>query len=186
MSFSELKTQMESRIQKTIEVLKKDLSGLRTGRASTSLLDTVVVDAYGSMLPLNQVGSVSVLEARLLGVQVWDKNMVKAVEKAITNAGLGLNPMSDGALIRIPIPALNEERRLEMIKVGGKFAETARVSVRNIRRDALDELKAQEKASEISEDDLKRYEGEVQKVIDAAIKYIDDILKTKEAEIKQV
>jgi len=175
---------MQDKIQKAIGVYKKELSGLRTGRASTSLLDPVTVESYGSVSPLNQVASISILDSRLLGIQVWDKNLIKAVEKAIVNANLGLNPSSDGCLIRIPIPPLNEERREEMIKVAGRFAEQAKVAIRSIRRGILDDLKNSEET--ISEDEMKHYEEKVQKITDDAVKETDEILKQKETEIKQI
>lgn len=185
-NFATLKADMQERVAKTQEALKKDFSGLRTGRASVNLLDSIMVDAYGSTVPLNQVGNVSVPEARMLSVSVWDKNLIKHVEKAIMESGLGLNPMNDGSLIRIPIPPLSEERRVELVKVAGKFTETARVSIRNIRRDVLDQVKAMKSKNEISEDDEKRYEKETQELTDAAIKALDEMLKNKEAEIKVV
>ncbi|OEJ68126.1 ribosome recycling factor [Magnetovibrio blakemorei] len=169
-----------------VEVLHKEFGGLRTGRASTSLLDTITVEAYGQAMPLNQVGTVGVPEPRLLAVQVWDKGMVKAVEKAIMDSGLGLNPQSDGQLVRIPIPPLNEERRKELAKVAGKYTEEARVAVRNVRRHGMDELKKAEKDGDISEDGLRQYSDEIQKMTDANIAKIDEALTHKEAEIMQV
>ena len=186
MNYSEIKTDMQTRLGKTQEALKKDFAGLRTGRASTALLDPIMVDAYGSMVPLNQVGNVSVPEARMLSVQVWDKSLMKHVEKAIMESGLGLNPMNDGQCIRIPIPPLSEERRIELCKIAGKYTETARISARNIRRDALDEVKKLKNANEISEDDQKRFETEIQTLTDNTIKALDEMLKAKEVEIKQV
>ncbi|MBR6675210.1 MAG: ribosome recycling factor [Alphaproteobacteria bacterium] len=186
MNYSEIKTDMQTRLGKTQEALKKDFAGLRTGRATTALLDPIMVDAYGSMVPLNQVGNVSVPEARMLSVQVWDKSLMKHVEKAIMESGLGLNPMNDGQCIRIPIPPLSEERRIELCKIAGKYTETARISARNIRRDALDEVKKLKNANEISEDDQKRFETEIQTLTDNTIKALDDMLKAKEVEIKQV
>ena len=186
MNYSEIKTDMQTRLGKTQEALKKDFAGLRTGRASTALLDPIMVDAYGSMVPLNQVGNVSVPEARMLSVQVWDKSLIKHVEKAIIESGLGLNPMNDGQCIRIPIPPLSEERRIELCKIAGKYTETARISARNIRRDALDEVKKLKNANEISEDDQKRFETEIQTLTDNTIKTLDEMLKAKEVEIKQV
>lgn len=185
-SFSEIKSDLQVKMGKTSEALKKDFAGLRTGRASTGLLDSIMVDAYGSMVPLNQVGNVSVQGAQMLTVQVWDKNLVKHVEKAILESDLGLNPANDGSLIRISIPPLSEERRKELIKVAGKYTETARVSIRNLRREALDTLKSMKKNSEISEDDFSRYETEVQTMVDTAIKNLDALLKTKETEMKQI
>lgn len=169
-----------------VEVLQQEFGGLRTGRASTSLLEPVQVMAYGSPMPLNQVGSISVPEPRMLSVQVWDKSMVGAVEKAIRDAGLGLNPASDGTLVRIPIPALNEERRQELSKIAGKYAEEARISVRNVRRSGMDNLKALEKDGEISQDEQRGWEKTVQDLTDVYIKEIDETLDAKEAEIMQV
>ena len=186
MSFNELKSDMETRVQKTIESLKKDFSGLRTGRASTALLDSIMVDAYGSVVPINQVANVSVPEARMLSVNVWDKNLLKHVEKAIRESSLGLNPMNDGVGLRIPLPPLSEERRIELTKIAGRYTEDAKVAVRNIRRDVLDKIKKMKNDNEISEDDQKRYEDEVQKITDNATKEMDDLLKAKDAEIKQV
>ena len=186
MGFSELKTDMQTRVQKTIESLKKDFQGLRTGRASTGLLDSIMVDAYGSSVPINQVGTISVPEARMLSVNVWDKNLLKHVEKAIRESSLGLNPMNDGVSLRIPLPPLSEERRVELTKIAGRYTEDAKVAVRNIRRDVLDKIKKLKNDNEISEDDQKRYEEEVQKITDNATKEMDELFKAKEAEIKQV
>ena len=186
MSFNELKTDMQNRVAKSIESLKKEFSGLRTGRASTALLDSIMVDAYGSMMPINQVANVSVPEARMLSVSVWDKNLIKHVEKAIRESSLGLNPMNDGVQIRIPLPPLSEERRIELTKVAGKYTEEARVAVRNLRRDLLDKIKKLKTDNEISEDEEKRYSEEVQKITDKAIADMDELLKAKEVEIKQV
>lgn len=174
------------RMDKAVQALREEFSGLRTGRANAGLLDPVHVDAYGSTSPLNAVAAISVPEPRLISVSVWDKGLVVSVEKAIRSAGLGLNPVVDGTTLRIPIPPLTEERRKDMVKLAGKYAEQQRIAVRNVRRDANDDLKKAEKASEISQDDQKRMEGEVQKATDEAIKRIDESLKTKEAEIMQV
>lgn len=186
MDYSQIKADMQTRLGKTQEALKKDFAGLRTGRATTALLDPIMVEAYGAIVPLNQVGNVSVPEARMLSIQVWDRTLVKHVEKAILESGLGLNPMNDGQNIRIPIPPLSEERRVELCKIAGKYAETARISARNIRRDALDAVKKLKNANEISEDDQDRYEAEIQTMTDNAIKALDEHLKNKEVEIKQV
>jgi ribosome recycling factor len=175
--------QMKQRMEGSFDALRKELAGLRTGRASAGMLDRVMVDAYGSAMPLNQVGSVSVPEPRLLVIQVWDKGLVKSVEKGIRDAGLGLNPQPDGALIRVPVPELSQERRLELVKIAGKYAETARIGVRNVRRDALDEVKKEEKAGKISEDELKNLSDKVQQATDQTIKKIDELLATKEKEI---
>lgn len=185
-TISELKTDLEARMNKTLEALGRSFSGLRTGRANPALLDNIHVEAYGSTVPLNQVGNVGVPESRMLSVQVWDKNLVKNVEKAIRESSLGLNPMCDGTLLRIPVPPLSEERRLEMVKIASKYAEESKVSVRNIRRDGMDEIKEMEKSGEISEDDKRNYEDIVQKLTDAMIVKIDEHLKVKEQEIKQV
>jgi len=166
-----------------IEKLKNEFAGLRTGRASTSMLEPVVVDIYGSKMPLNQVGTVSVPEPRLLTVQVWDASATSAVEKAIRESGLGLNPMAEGTLIRVPIPELNEERRKELTKVAGQYAESARVAIRNVRRDGMDDIK---KDSDLSEDDKKRLEKEVQKLTDAKVKIVDQMLSDKEKDIMTV
>ncbi len=184
MSYNKL--ELKRRMDGAIEALQKEFGGLRTGRASASLLDTVVVDMYGSKMPINQVGTVSVPEARLLSVQVWDQSAVKSVEKAIRDSGLGLNPQPDGAVIRIPIPDLNEERRAELTKVAGKYAESARISVRNVRKDGMDILKKMEKDSEISEDEHKRLSDEVQGLTDDAIGQIDTMLSDKEKDIMTV
>lgn len=181
-----LKTDTNRRMEGAVEVLHKEFGGLRTGRASTSLLDPITVDAYGQVMPLNQVGTVGVPEPRMLTVQVWDKGMVKSVEKAIMDSGLGLNPQADGQLVRIPIPPLNEERRKELAKIAGKYGEDARVAVRNVRRHAMDELKKSEKDGDISEDEQRQYADEVQKMTDDAVKLIDTALSNKESEIMQV
>jgi len=173
-------------MESALKALHHEFAGLRTGRASTNLLDTIMVDAYGSMMPINQVGTVSAPDARMLAVQVWDKGMVKAVEKAITNANLGLNPAADGTLVRVPIPALSEERRKEMVKVAAKYCEQAKVAIRNVRRDAMDALKTQEKAKEISEDDLRKLSDQVQKLTDDFVKKTDDALAVKEKDIMSV
>jgi ribosome recycling factor len=168
------------------EVLRKELSGLRTGRASVSLLDPIHVEAYGNNMPLKEVGTVSAPEPRLLVVNIWDRGVVKAAEKAIRDAGLGLNPQTEGQTIRVPIPALNEDRRKELTRVAAKYAEAARVSVRNVRRDGIDVLKKREKAHQISEDQLHRLEKEVQGLTDAEVQKIDATLAQKDKEILQV
>ena len=183
---SAIKKDISRRMEGAVDVLHGEFAGLRSGRAATSLLEPVQVEAYGSKMPLNQVGTIGVPEPRLLTVQVWDKSMVKAVEKSIRDAGLGLNPTADGMMIRVPIPALNEERRVELSKVAGKYAEQARISVRNVRRDGMDQLKKLEKQGGISQDELRHEEKEVQKITDARIKDIDDTLAAKEQEIMQV
>ncbi len=177
------KQDIKRRMDGAIESLQKEFSGLRTGRASANLLDTVIVDLYGSKMPINQVGTVNVPEPRMLSVQVWDGSAVGAVEKAIRDAGLGLNPMPDGNNIRIPIPDLTEERRKDLVKVAGKYAETARVSVRNVRKDGMDGIK---KMDGISEDETKRLSDEVQSMTDDAVKQIDSLLVDKEKDIMTV
>ena len=176
----------KDRMDKSVVALKEEFASLRTGRASASLLDQVMVEAYGSSTPLNAVASISVPEPRQINVNVWDKGVVVSVEKAIRNAGLGLNPVVEGQNLRIPIPPLTEERRKELVKVAGKYAEQQKVAVRNIRRDANDDLKKAEKDSAINEDERKKMETEVQKMTDEAIKRVDEALKTKEQEIMQV
>ncbi|MBA4806790.1 ribosome recycling factor [Brevundimonas sp.] len=174
------------RMEKSVAALKEEFSGLRTGRANAGLLEPVRVEAYGSASPLTAVAAISVPEPRMITVSVWDKAMVIAVEKAIRNANLGLNPIVDGQMLRIPVPPLTEERRKDLVKLAGKYAEQQKIAVRNVRRDANDDLKKAEKAGEISQDEQKKMETEVQKETDAAIKRIDETLKTKEQEIMQV
>ncbi|WP_428628039.1 ribosome recycling factor [Sphingopyxis sp.] len=177
------KADLERRMQGAVEALKSDLSGLRTGRAHTALLDPVTVEVYGANMPLNQVASVSAPEARMLTVQVWDKSNVGPVDKAIRSAGLGLNPIVDGQMLRLPIPEMTQERRKELSKLAGKYAEAARIAVRNVRRDGMDNLKADENKKEISEDERKRHETEVQKLTDATIAELDAAATSKEKEI---
>ena len=184
--FPTLKKDLTRRMEGALEVFHKELSGLRTGRASTNLLDPVMVSAYGSQMPLNQVGTISVPEPRMLTVQVWDRGLVKAVEKAILEAGLGLNPSSDGQLVRVPIPPLNEERRVELTKVAHRYAEEARVAVRNVRRHGMDELKKAEKNGDVSTDEQKGFSTQIQQLTDAYVKQVDDSLANKEKEILQV
>ena len=175
-----------ARMERSIEAFRKELGKVRTGRASFSLLDGVKVDYYGTPTPLQQVGTLSVPESRLITITPWDAKMIGPIEKAIQGSGLGLNPASDGKVVRIPIPPLTEERRKELAKVVRKMAEDARVAVRNVRREAIEKLKEREKKKEISEDDVKRAQDRVQKETDAAVKKIDDILKAKEQEILEV
>ncbi|MCW1428083.1 ribosome recycling factor [Novosphingobium sp. JCM 18896] len=177
------KADLERRMKGAVESLRSDLSGLRTGRANTALLDPITVEVYGAMMPLNQVATVSAPEPRLLSVQVWDKSNVTPVEKAIRSAGLGLNPINDGNNIRLPIPDLTEERRKELAKLAHQYAEKARVAIRNVRRDGMDALKADENKKEISEDERKRGETEVQKLTDEQIKALDEVAAQKEKEI---
>ena len=177
------KNDIKKRMDGALESLKSEFGGLRAGRASTSLLDTVVVEVYGAKMPLNQVGSVAVPEPRLLTVQVWDMGNTQAVEKAIRNSGLGLNPMAEGSLIRIPMPELNEERRAELTKVAGKYAEQARIAIRNVRKDGMDQIKSDD---DLPEDDAKRQSDDVQKMTDDHIKQVDQMLTDKEKDIMAV
>ena len=177
------KADIERRMKGAIESLKGDLSGLRTGRANTSLLDPVMVEVYGSMMPLNQVATVSAPEPRMLSVQVWDKANVTAVEKGIAKANLGLNPMIDGQNVRLPMPDLTEERRKDLAKVAGDYGEKAKIAIRNVRRDGMEALKDDEKKKEISEDEQKRGEGEVQKLTDQYVAETDEAVEKKTQEI---
>ena len=177
------KADLERRMNGAVESLKSDLAGLRTGRASTSLLDPVTVEVYGAQMPLNQVATVSAPEPRMLSVQVWDKTNVGPVEKAIRSAGLGLNPINDGQTLRLPIPDLTEDRRKELAKLAGQYAEKARIAIRNVRRDGMDMIKTDEAKKEIGEDDKKRLEDEVQKLTDAKIAEADEAAASKEKEI---
>ena len=177
---------IKRRMDGAIDALEREFAGLRTGRASMSLLEPIMVDAYGASMPLNQVGMIGVPEPRMITVQVWDRTLSSAVEKAIRDSGLGLNPASDGQLIRVPIPPLSEERRVEITKIAGKYAEQGRVAVRNVRRDGMETLKRMEKDGEISEDEHRLWHDEVQELTDAHIKLIDEALAKKEAEILQV
>jgi len=178
--------ELKRRMQGALQALKHELGGLRTGRAAPSLLEPIQVEAYGSHMPLNQLATVSVPEPRLLSVQVWDKSMVHAVEKAIYASNLGLNPSTEGQVIRLRIPELNQERRKELVKVAHKYAEAARIAVRHVRRDGLDVLKKLEKDHKISKDDHDRYSADIQKATDQAIADIDQVLATKEKEILTV
>ena len=177
---------LKKRMNGAIDVLRREFAGLRTGRASASLLEPLVVSAYGGEMPLNQLGTVSVPEARMLSVQVWDKELVKAVEKAIRTSDLGLNPAVEGTLIRVPIPELSEERRAELAKVAARYSEAARVAVRNVRRDGMEQLKRLEKDGEISQDEHHKSGDRVQELTDSEIKEINDMLAAKESEIMTV
>ena len=177
---------INQRMSKALESMKNDFSGLRAGRASVSMLDSIQVDAYGSKIPLNQAATVNAPEPKLITIQVWDKSMADSVEASIRESDLGLNPMKDGQLIRIPIPDLSEERRLEITKVAKKFAENAKIVVRNIRRDSLDKIKKKQSDSEISEDELRHFSDEVQKITDLHTKNIDELFAQKEKDIMQV
>src|SRR6202522_1609 len=178
--------EIKRRMNGAVQVFKQELSGLRTGRASSTLLDHVQVEAYGTHMPLNQLATISVPEPRLLSVQVWDKSMVKAVEKAIVDSNLGLSPATEGQVLRLRIPELNEDRRKELVKVAHKYAEAAKVAVRHVRRDGLDTIKKLEKNHEISEDDQERLGNDVQKATDGTISEIDQMLAAKEKEILTV
>ena len=180
------KDDLVKRMDGAINSFNGDLLGLRTGRASTNMVDGILVDAYGQKMPIDQVGSISVPEARMISIQVWDKGLVIAVEKAIHESGLGLNPQTDGELIRIPIPELNEERREELSKIAGKYAEQSRVAIRNVRRDGMDEIKKIEKDGNVGKDRAVDLSNEVQELTDDYIKKIDEMLSQKENEIRQV
>lgn len=178
--------ELDRRMNGALDVLHQEFAGLRTGRASTSLLEPLTVEAYGSHMPMNQVGTIGAPEPRLLTVQVWDKSLIKAVEKSIRESDLGLNPQVDGSLVRVPVPELTEERRREMVKVAHKYAEQARISIRNIRRDGMDRLKKLEKDGEISQDEHHAWADDIQKMTDQHIKKVDEATETKEQEIMQV
>jgi ribosome recycling factor len=186
MTEDSLLTDLRRRMDGASEVLRKEFGGLRTGRASASLLEPVTVSAYGGTLPVNQLANVSVPEPRMITVQVWDRAMVKAVDKAIREAGLGLNPQTEGQVIRVPIPDLNEERRRELTRVSAKYAEQARVSVRNVRRDGIEVLRRREKGAEISQDEQRKLQHEIQHLTDDYIRRIDEALEQKDKEILQV
>ncbi|WP_020593683.1 ribosome recycling factor [Kiloniella laminariae] len=177
---------LSRRMDGAIDALKKDFAGLRTGRASTALLEPIMVEAYGASMPITQVGTITVPESRMLAVQVWDRSMVGAVEKAIRESGLGLNPSPDGQLVRVPIPALSEERRKELVKIAGKYSEQAKVAVRNVRRDGMEALKKMEKDGDISQDEMHSVGDDIQKLTDKHIKSIDDVSAQKDEEIMQV
>lgn len=185
-NFDAVKKDVTRRMDGAIDVLGKEFGGLRTGRASVSLLEPLVVDAYGSQMPISQLGNVAVPEPRMLSVQVWDKDLIKTVEKAIRDSDLGLNPSVDGQLVRVPIPPLSEERRAELTKVAGRYAEEARVAVRNVRRHTMDDLKKQEKCGAISQDQHRDYGIEIQELTDGIINKMDTALSVKEEEIMQV
>src|SRR5437588_12580389 len=186
MAQEELLKDLRRRMDGALEVLRKEFGGLRTGRASTSLLEPVQVNAYGGMVPLNQVASVNVPERRMITVQVWDRSVVKAVDRAIREAGLGLNPQTEGQVIRVPIPDLNEERRRELTRVSARYAEQARISVRNVRRDGIEVLRRREKGAEISQDEQRKLQQEIQHLTDDYIQRIDEALAQKDTEILQV
>ena len=177
---------LQRRMDGALEALRKEFSGLRTGRASASLLEPIMVDAYGATVPINQVGNINVPEPRMISVQVWDKANVKAVEKAIRNSNLGLNPAVDGQLLRIPLPELSEERRQDLVKVAHRYAEQARIAIRNVRRDGMDQLKKLEKDGHISQDEHKVWSDEVQAMTDKHIELVADLLQHKEKDIVTV
>ncbi len=181
-----LKEDLTRRMDGALETLRRDFAGLRSGRASPALLEPVRVEAYGGEVPITQVGSIAVPEARMITVQVWDRTLVGAVERAIRDAGLGLNPSADGQIVRVPIPMLTAERRIELAKAAGRYAENAKIAVRGVRRDGMDQVKGFEKKGEISEDDVKDWSDVVQKLTDSYVKRIDDGLADKDREIKQV
>jgi ribosome recycling factor len=175
--------ELRRRMDGALKTLHSEFGGLRTGRANASLLDNIQVEAYGAMMPLNQTATVSVPEPRMLSVQVWDKGLVKSVEKAINLASLGVNAVADGQLVRVPIPDLSQERRQELSKIGAKYSEAAKVAIRNVRRDGMDSAKKMQKDGQMSEDELKKREGEIQKLTDEFIGKVDEALKVKEKEI---
>ena len=177
---------LKRRMDGALDALRREFAGLRTGRASIGLLEPITVPAYGAAMPLNQVGTIGVPEPRMITVQVWDKSLVSAVDKAIRDSGLGLNPSTDGQLVRVPIPQLSEERRVELGKIAGKYAEQARVAVRNVRRDGMETLKHMEKDGEISQDEHHLWADEIQALTDEHVKLVDETLAQKEAEIMQV
>ena len=174
---------IEKRMSGAVSAMKSEFQALRTGRASASLLDKIMVNAYGAMTPLNQCAGINVPEPRMLTVTVWDKTLIDTVDKAIRESNLGINPVGDGMMLRLPIPELNEERRIELTKVAGGYAESARIAVRNVRRDGMDQVK---KSDELSEDDQKIWSDEIQELTNKSIKKIDEVLETKQAEIMQV
>jgi ribosome recycling factor len=186
MDYNSEKKDIQRRMERALEVLFREFNGLRTGRASVSLLEPITVDAYNQQMPMDQVGNIGTPEPRMLTVQVWDKGLVSSVEKAIRESDLGLNPASDGQLVRIPIPPLNEERRVEITKIAGKYAEETRVALRNVRRRAMDEMKKAEKDGDISKDEHHDYDGEIQEITDEFVKKVDEALFNKEQEIMQV
>jgi ribosome recycling factor len=182
----ELIEQLKKKMDSSLDILKKDFQALRTGRASTALLDHVTVDAYGSQMPISQLGTISAPEPRMLSIQIWDHSMIKSVEKALMEANLGLNPLVEGQLIRLPLPDLSEERRRELTKVAAKYSEATKISIRNVRRDGMDTLKDMEKKSEITEDEHHRFSEEVQELTDKYIKIIDELYGQKEKDIMQI
>ena len=183
---ADIKSDLTRRMDGALDALKREFGGLRTGRASPALLEPVKVDAYGTMMPINQDATIAVPEARMITVQVWDRSMINSVVAAIRDCGLGLNPQPDGQIVRVPLPVLTEERRVELVKAAGKYAESARIAVRGVRRDGMEQIKALLKKSEISEDDERDWAEQVQKLTDGYIKRVDDSLAEKEKDIRQV
>ncbi len=183
---ADIKSDLTRRMDGALDALKREFGGLRTGRASPALLEPVKVDAYGTMMPINQVATIAVPEARMITVQVWDRSMINSVVAAIRDCGLGLNPQPDGQIVRVPLPVLTEERRVELVKAAGKYAESARIAVRGVRRDGMEQIKALLKKSDISEDDERDWAEQVQKLTDGYIKRVDDSLAEKEKDIRQV
>ena len=176
----------QQKMQKSLDILKRDFQGLRTGRASVSLLEPIDVEAYGSKVPINQVGNISIPESRLITVQVWDESLIQSVEKAIRNSDLGLNPMIEGNIIRVPIPELSQERRVEIVKIASKYSEDTRVTIRNIRRDAMDKIKEEEKKKNISKDDSFQFSEKIQKITNDFIERVDTLFQEKEKDILKV
>ncbi len=176
----------QEKMEKSIDILRRDFQGLRTGRASASLLEPIGVEAYGSKVPINQIGNISIPESRLITVQVWDETLIQSVEKAIRNSDLGLNPMIEGNVIRVPIPELSQERRIEIVKIASKYAEDTRITIRNIRRDAMDMIKDEEKQKNISKDDSFQFSEKMQKITDGFIEKVDTLFQEKEKDILKV
>ncbi len=186
LDFEKMEKDVRRRMVGALDVLQKEFGGLRTGRAAASLLEPIIIDAYGSQMPMNQIGTIGVPDPRMLTVQVWDKELVKSVDKAIRDSDLGLNPSIDGQTVRVPIPQLNEERRIELTKIAGRYTEEARVAVRNVRRHSMDELKKDEKNGSISQDEHHTYAKDIQDLTDEFVNKIDQALENKEKEIMQV
>ena len=176
----------QDKMEKSLDILRRDFQGLRTGRASASLLEPIAVEAYGSKVPINQVGNISIPESRLITVQIWDETLIQSVEKAIRNSDLGLNPMIEGNVIRVPIPELSQERRIEIVKIASKYAEDTRITIRNIRRDAMDMIKDEEKQKNISKDDSFQFSEKMQKITDGFIEKVDTLFQVKERDILKV
>ena len=176
----------QDKMEKSLDILRRDFQGLRTGRASASLLEPIAVEAYGSKVPINQVGNISIPESRLITVQIWDETLIQSVEKAIRNSDLGLNPMIEGNVIRVPIPELSQERRIEIVKIASKYAEDTRITIRNVRRDAMDMIKDEEKQKNISKDDSFQFSEKMQKITDSFIEKVDTLFQEKEKDILKV